>query len=54
MATKYVIYNRKTFIYKIGNKVVSAKEWWYMVKWLIINKPGCLCQDDDNLLMYSN
>lgn len=51
---KLITYNRRTFIYSIGKKEVTAKEFWYMAKWLIINKPGCLVQDDKNLLMYEN
>ena len=54
MATKFITYNRITFTHTIGNKIVTAKEWWYMAKWLIINKPGCKVQDDDNCLMYEN
>lgn len=50
----YVTYNRINFQHSIGKKIVTPKEFWYMVKWLIINKPGCLVQDDKNLLMYKN
>ena len=51
---KFITYNRRNFIYSIGKKVVTAKEFWYMAKWLIINKPNCKVQDDDNCLMYQN
>ena len=50
---KYISYNRVTGEYKIGNKKVNFKEFWYMAKELIIKKPGCLIQDDKYLLMYA-
>lgn len=52
--SKIISYNRLLGTYSIGNKKVTAKEWWYMAKWLMINKPGCKIQDDRNCLMYEN
>ena len=49
---KFLTYNRRTFVYSMGNKVVTPKEFWFAAKHLIVNKPGCLCQDDKNVLMY--
>ncbi|WP_298118051.1 hypothetical protein [Flavobacterium sp.] len=51
---KFITYNRITLTYTIGSKKVKPKEWWFMAKFLIINKPGCLVQDDRNCLMYQN
>lgn len=50
----HITYNRRTLEYSIGKKRVTAKEFWYMAKYLIINKPGCLVQDDKNCLIYQN
>lgn len=48
----YLTYNRLNFTYSIGKKEVSPKQFWFHVKYLIINKKGSLIQDDKNILMY--
>lgn len=53
MATqKFLTLNRVTGVYKIGNKAVTFKEFWFMAKYLINTKKGCKVKDDKYILMY--
>jgi hypothetical protein len=53
MPIKLATLNRLSGQYKLNNKIVDGKKWWYHVKYLIINHPGCLMEDSREMLIYS-
>jgi hypothetical protein len=49
---KFATLNRITGEYKLNKKITNGKAWWFHVKHLIINHPGCKIEDSKEMLIY--